>query len=645
VGIIPILLPSNRLGNNALFIEDDWYYYLEIGERVWSHGYPTFDGITFTSGFHPLWQIVVAIVAAPFVLVGQTAWVPYAVLVVNLALVILVAQLLFSLLRRSFHEAVAASAAVVAPAVTMPFLLNGMESSLLAVSVLTLALALRLARDDDIDLSGAALGVLATFVLLSRWESVILLLLWAPWVLAQVGSRRLLTAAIAPIVALLAFGGLFWAVDGEPVPTSATVKQFWDEAEVRWYDGVPDQSLSGRTTDIRWRRTKITAGRQAGLTVEYGSAGVLGTGHGNPFLLLSAGVLAVSLGVSRVVRRDLGAVTASVAVFSIAQLVYHGIFGFLFWRWYLVLMMVGSAAVLATAAAVALRRLTRWGPALLAGILVSAALLASIDRHKAVRSARGFGVVGAEIVDTLEELEPGTVGSWASGQLGYRSDQPLINLEGLVGDNELLEANEALDLAPFLVRHEVKWLAQGFPFALHDPAECRQEWHRFGIGWHLRMKVLIDHPDAFVLRREISGDRTTGRIFEINQSVLVTSVRVRGETRASETADVVVLPAENPTAATAPRSWLIWPDTHGWSMSGDELRYTVEPPAETATVRLLSTAVGETVIRSGIHTTRLPVPADCRWHTLAVDLDPEATDLVVDLAPGSYLDEIQLHTD
>jgi hypothetical protein len=60
VGIIPILLPSNRLGNNALFIEDDWYYYLEIGERVWSHGYPTFDGITFTSGFHPFWQIIVS---------------------------------------------------------------------------------------------------------------------------------------------------------------------------------------------------------------------------------------------------------------------------------------------------------------------------------------------------------------------------------------------------------------------------------------------------------------------------------------------------------------------------------------------------------------------------------------------------------
>jgi hypothetical protein len=29
----------------------------------------------------------------------------------------------------------------------------------------------------------------------------------------------------------LAFGGLFWAVDGEPVPTSAAVKQLWDEAE------------------------------------------------------------------------------------------------------------------------------------------------------------------------------------------------------------------------------------------------------------------------------------------------------------------------------------------------------------------------------------------------------------------------------
>ena len=37
---------------------DDAYYYIKIAQNISIYGFPTFDGINPTNGFHPLWQIV-----------------------------------------------------------------------------------------------------------------------------------------------------------------------------------------------------------------------------------------------------------------------------------------------------------------------------------------------------------------------------------------------------------------------------------------------------------------------------------------------------------------------------------------------------------------------------------------------------------
>jgi hypothetical protein len=42
---------------------DDSYYYLEIGQRVSRGEGATFDGLHVTTGFHPLWLVVVVMIA------------------------------------------------------------------------------------------------------------------------------------------------------------------------------------------------------------------------------------------------------------------------------------------------------------------------------------------------------------------------------------------------------------------------------------------------------------------------------------------------------------------------------------------------------------------------------------------------------
>jgi hypothetical protein len=43
------------------FFTDDFFYYLKIAENYSVHGFPTFNGLVETNGFHPLWQYILII--------------------------------------------------------------------------------------------------------------------------------------------------------------------------------------------------------------------------------------------------------------------------------------------------------------------------------------------------------------------------------------------------------------------------------------------------------------------------------------------------------------------------------------------------------------------------------------------------------
>jgi len=54
-------------------VADDAYYYFTIARNI-AHGLgPTFDTLTPTNGFHPLWLLMLVPI---FALVGQILWIP-----------------------------------------------------------------------------------------------------------------------------------------------------------------------------------------------------------------------------------------------------------------------------------------------------------------------------------------------------------------------------------------------------------------------------------------------------------------------------------------------------------------------------------------------------------------------------------------
>jgi hypothetical protein len=47
------------------FLEDDYFYYAAIADNLVRFGKLTYDGVTLTNGFHPLWEILLTTTSAP----------------------------------------------------------------------------------------------------------------------------------------------------------------------------------------------------------------------------------------------------------------------------------------------------------------------------------------------------------------------------------------------------------------------------------------------------------------------------------------------------------------------------------------------------------------------------------------------------
>jgi hypothetical protein len=129
-----------------LYMADDTFYYLVIGQNLAAGAGSTFDGLAVTNGYHPLWQLVCALLFVAFP-AGSDAAV-LALFALQGMLVIAAAWLLHAALRRfdAMASAVTLTLFLATPLV-VGVLCNGMESGLsFTLTAALLALAARRAR-------------------------------------------------------------------------------------------------------------------------------------------------------------------------------------------------------------------------------------------------------------------------------------------------------------------------------------------------------------------------------------------------------------------------------------------------------------------------------------------------------------------
>lgn len=232
------------------FTTDDAFYYFKTAQNIGLGNDISFDGISRTNGFHPLWMVI----CVPIFLLANTD------LILPLRIVILLAGLMNAvtvvLIWRMFKQNKAAFAGVVA-ALFWAFSIRvhtitvtlGMEST---VNALTVTLLVYMAAQLDIKRENGSLrendflnlGITAIFTFLSRIDNgfvILAVLLWALFkhfnsmsvageTKLQAWQRRLKVALLLglPVAitvgAYLGFNKLYF---GTEMPVSGQIKRWW----------------------------------------------------------------------------------------------------------------------------------------------------------------------------------------------------------------------------------------------------------------------------------------------------------------------------------------------------------------------------------------------------------------------------------
>ena len=226
--------PPDRLVD---YLSDDAFYYLRVASHLAAGNGPTFDGITRTTGFHPLYALVLA--SADTVVSGAHARL-VAALAVN-ALAFAAAALLLAAAAGKLWGARAAWLAALAwltnpHALLLPF--TGMEGTLCAAAFAGLLWAL--ARR-----SASAVFVFLALCILARTDGLLLvplciavLALEATWLQAAVPL-----AAIAPYCLWV----LYTHAEGaQAVHGSADMKRLWRVSLTAPMDGLEEAWFSLR---------------------------------------------------------------------------------------------------------------------------------------------------------------------------------------------------------------------------------------------------------------------------------------------------------------------------------------------------------------------------------------------------------------
>lgn len=390
-------------GPFALTFDDAWYY-AEIGRHLAAGDGSTFDGLVATNGYHPLWQ---ALVTIPHLAGIHGLAAMRLVLAAQLGMWAGTVALLVRTVRRPSPVLAVAVGLVAANPFVLRTVASGLESGLVAlVGALLLTHAADLEADDAA--ANRRFGALLAFAVLARTDAVLLVGACALWVLPDLRRSARIAAAPAATFALY--------------------------------------SLANR---IAFGRFTQVSGDVKRLDLTLGRAGAV--------LVVGAAVVALVAGLRRLEPSERFArlgrwlrSTGWYAAFCVALVGYYLALSAQQWLWYfaplavygLGLLLHGGGDLLDGAGAEGRRSLRAVQALLLvplaAGFVVTARQFADPHLRSIQEANRDAGRwISANLPDDA------VVASWDAGVLGYFTDQPVVNLDGVVNSGDYADALRA----------------------------------------------------------------------------------------------------------------------------------------------------------------------------------------------------------
>lgn len=406
-------------------VHDDAFYYFQIARNVArGHGF-TFDRLHLTSGFQPLWQLM--LVPIFWIVPGELAPIRVALLV-QVALIAATAAMVYRLLAPRVGEPAAVVGALLLFAFpsTRAVARSGMESAVALFATVSVWRAWLAARDAA-SRTGTwlVLGAWLAIAFLARLELLLLALVvaWlarARWLREP---RLFLATAAAPTVAVTLYLGWNQLMFGTWLPVSGMVKAAWAAR-------MPVALRVGYLFDVPWLgQSLICRWFGASDLVTSSRAGVATY----VALVATLGLLAVRH------RRVLG---ERVREAGVGFVVVAGILPLLIDRLSIAIVSpwntVGVALATAALAAALLARSPRLARTLAILLVLLALRRGWLERWSMDRTRHQFATYAIEAAEWVRESLPATarIGSWNAGAFGYFADGHVVCLDGLVNDLE-----------------------------------------------------------------------------------------------------------------------------------------------------------------------------------------------------------------
>lgn len=686
MSLFALLSPLLALSSPEIALTDDAFYYLLPAANFWSLGFFSFDGLTGTNGFHPLWMALVTACALPLHLAGALGGLPRVVLWLSVALTIWGGLAWYGVLRRGgVTRVLAALIVVVTVAACQDLFLSGLESVAVFWSLGLLADHLIKRIAEGAPIQPVRLALYSMLVLFSRLDCGLFLLLLYVLLLPFAGLRRVFIAGV--ILTLLATPYLLMnaAWHGAATPISGRVKQHWgDRYELETTGQIYGVSLAqiqtgpGKSRLRQITQTYLPRDLAPGLrTLSLGQIDLAGNQRAWFPWVLGASLLAAGLRLALLLRRRpplagrfLAGLGIALLAFYIVSTMYYALSYDRVWPWY------GAAGVMVTAAGLtglaggllAFSRAVFALGAVLAVLLVFWTAANLRDLRKAENTTpQSLRAVYLDMANWLAKQTPkDTVAAgWAVGEIGWYAERPVINLEGLASDESLLEANKATDLLPFLAWYDVRYLCNFWrPSLAPRPEELLASqtsigaWKRDPVRyfWTLRLRPMMDCPEAFsVLHRNDAGDTqdTSGYVIGVDQDTVARFLAARSVWRDRLAATATVVPAENLVSIRGGKVEANIGRTEGYFVRGSELAYALHdlaPGSYEVYGRLcnLSAKEGNLDLANGAEKRTVRIPGELQWrHThlgsmVIADGMPEAALHITAVSGGVYLDQLYL---
>ncbi len=222
-------------------VPDDAFYYLQIARHLAAHGTSTFDGVSTTNGYHPLWM---AILTALATIVEDRATLLRWAIALSFSLHAVVAVLVSCVIRRFADDAwgwIAAVCWLINP-LAFSIAITTTEAAIYALAAVTVLLAhLSVSKDftagrlpamNQAWRYGGALGLLC----LARTEGLIVAALALAWMVGIIfwktddlsgGARRLLACGAAIALIISPWWLFSLAQVGTIVQDSGAMKMLW----------------------------------------------------------------------------------------------------------------------------------------------------------------------------------------------------------------------------------------------------------------------------------------------------------------------------------------------------------------------------------------------------------------------------------